>query len=122
MNPGFRCDEMQNKSYPKGGAEKLRWRQAGKSAGRKENTYNWTNGGNSQTNCKRTKHPSAGAHSSRMCQNALLSANRKKEPNRIVAAAWFTPPMDCMVKLITSAEIPTINPVTTKILPFQRCH
>jgi hypothetical protein len=59
MNPGFRCDEMQNKSYPKGGAEKLRWRQAGKSAGRKENTYNWTNGGNSQTNCKRSNHPLA---------------------------------------------------------------
>ena len=39
---------------------------------------------------------------SRMCQNALLSANRKKEPNRIVAAAWFTPPMDCMVKLINN--------------------
>ena|SRR5258708_2102211 len=57
VNPGFRCDEMQNKPDPKGGAEKLRRRQAGKSAGRKENTYNRTNGGNSQTNCKRSNHP-----------------------------------------------------------------
>ena len=59
MNPGFGCDEMQNKSNPEGGAEKLRWCQSGKSAGGKENTYDRTNGGNSKTNRKRADHPLA---------------------------------------------------------------
>ena len=46
----------------------------------------------------------------------------KMEPNRIVAAAWFTPPIEGMVKLINKAEIPMMNPQVTKMRPFQRCH
>ena len=59
VNPDFGRDEMQNKSDPKGGAEELRWRQSGKSAGRKENAYDRTNSGNSKTNRKCADHPLA---------------------------------------------------------------
>jgi len=59
VNPGFGRDELQDKADPEGGSEEFTRREAGESAGRKEDTHNGTNGGNSQANRKRADHPLA---------------------------------------------------------------
>lgn len=49
VNPDFRRDEVQHKTNPKGGPEKLIGSQAGKAAGREENADDRPDGGNRQT-------------------------------------------------------------------------
>src|SRR5258707_719657 len=56
----------------------------------------------------------------RMCQKALQSAKRKKEPNSVVAAAWLTPPMAGMGKPIARAVKPIDGARTAKNRPEAR--
>ena len=123
-DPGFGGDQVEGETDPEGGAEEFtRGEWVKRLVAKKMPTMGRMVATAEPTEKARIIHWRCSAISRRrMCQKALQSAKRKNEPKRVVAAAWFTPPIAGMAKLMMSAVMPMMRAQQTNTRPLRRCH